>query len=814
MSNSIIEEYIYELTRAVGDSYMAVTNGVGTIGEPGTALFELNQISSLARASNPYFGILETTPSGFVVTEPGSGDTSKEVLISAGTIAYNNQVIYSKAQRLRYTREFAATYNTDDTYGVCLGIPLSEVQAVSAIHTTQVSVVVPSGSSVYELEVDDIQVAINLGFPLKAYVDNELIFIISGNNGKLQLDPQTLGMAQPHGINAQVYFIYEPRVKAICGLPVGSAHQSLQNPNLFSYYPPIPKDWLQIAKFLVEFDRNSLPQIVTGTIVSLVVDWPASNSGTPIFSDADAKAISAAANTAKVSLKRMQGAVNVNDIVTSLESYTNQLDNALTFKEYWGTKPFSKNNYFVKGVSFDNLARFEFPYSFAQAYYSAKKSDLQHTFAIFRGDLYQHNALTDTIPRGSPIPVTITSGLASGIPSTLRTGMYVYDITTVNSSGQEINPTYVPCISALTNSYVNEIKYTNGGEVLTNVAYYNIYRKANFVGNQVEYKLTQPNQITSLTPSIGSDLLPTTGVVLDQTLYYAIMHKPDTGILVGGAGIYLRFEPDTIVANTEEMLEVSLYEYDAGITSTIGNLVSAGTPIYFSEILSSATYKECKIRFDATCLDVNKDYWIVIKMSDNALDSNYDPTIDLLLGQNAEAPPSDYIMGSTADFGVALDLGTVDTCYKIYGYLDNGSDTGLTSSQRGIKITGVKALTPSRLRVYVPEIDTTGISADPFALLTGSSGYSGYDANSTNTRNELLVTVNATNSITGVQKELTTTVATDSVRGTEFLLGTETDIFDTVTDVYVSPGTNCRINKTNGQINWSIYDLITVETTL
>jgi hypothetical protein len=58
---------------------------------------------------------------------------------------------------------------------------------------------------------------------------------------------------------------------------------------------------------------------------------------------------------------------------------------------------------------------------------------------------------------------------------------------------------------------------------------------------------------------------------------------------------------------------------------------------------------------------------------------------------------------------------------------------------------------------------------------------------------------------------LTATVSKNTPRNTRILLGTTTDLFDRVEDVYVSPGNNLT-TYSNGLVDWSIYDLITIET--
>ena len=75
----------------------------------------------------------------------------------------------------------------------------------------------------------------------------------------------------------------------------------------------------------------------------------------------------------------------------------------------------------------------------------------------------------------------------------------------------------------------------------------------------------------------------------------------------------------------------------------------------------------------------------------------------------------------------------------------------------------------------------------------------------------MLVSVTAKYGTGGTEVTMTTTVPKGTPRDTRFLLGTETDLYDRVTNVIVSPGTDVtRVG--NGPILWDIYDLITVET--
>ena len=66
--SSKVEEIILELTRTIGNIYDALNYGIGDNDTPGSSIFEINNLLSLANSGFPYFGVLETAPLGFDVT--------------------------------------------------------------------------------------------------------------------------------------------------------------------------------------------------------------------------------------------------------------------------------------------------------------------------------------------------------------------------------------------------------------------------------------------------------------------------------------------------------------------------------------------------------------------------------------------------------------------------------------------------------------------------------------------------------------------------------------------------------------------------
>jgi hypothetical protein len=143
---------------------------------------------------------------------------------------------------------------------------------------------------------------------------------------------------------------------------------------------------------------------------------------------------------------------------------------------------------------------------------------------------------------------------------------------------------------------------------------------------------------------------------------------------------------------------------------------------------------------------------------------------------------------------------------KLRGFLDNGLSVKYPV-RRGLKFTNRISLNPRRLSVYVPPVDNIATAVSESYL----SAYDGIYTESTVTKNEMIVTVTARLGETGTPKTFTQTIPQGTSRSTRFTLGNSTDLFDRVDDVVVTPGTNLQ-RSNNGPIQWSLYDLFTVET--
>ncbi len=786
MAAQIIEEYITELTRAIGDLHLAIKNGVGSEYDPQTALFEITQLSDLASGGLPRFGVLETDPIGFEVTyDPDY--LQNFVSVSKAEVGYAGQQITVSPQEVFVARSFASTYATSYQYGVRLGFPIEEAQKSTITYATTIAESVSNGAQT--VKVTDMEMAKSLGFPLESRIGTKYVVFSGLDTTKtyLQVDPAFGGISGNHAVGTRVHFIYEPKVRAVCGLPVDSAFQSADDPETFLYYPPLPKNWLPVANLLMENPANPILVGTSGdyAIHRTVVEWPQANASTPVFSNEDAIDIVRACNVAKTSYRQILKAISPGDLIRALESYTNAIaaTPASSFRSYWAERSFRATDYFGRGVSFDNLERFEFPESFAQAYFDLIGEDIQHTWGVFRGDLYN---VTSPLAGTAPATVTAESLVAGDIPSSLNRGSYVYGVSAVTTAG-ETPPKYVQTL-ADNNSpelYINHLKWS----AVSGAIHYHIYRKATTTGDQSEYRLTSNGEI------IGSGTFTDVGFVpaADEslsTVYTAIKITASGGSYLGGIGVKLK--TSALLTNTEESFDVLLYSDNAGVP---GTLLATGTPILFKNI--GVTYSEHRSKIDKP-LTLASNYWIVFHRTAAPAGG----TVSI----NRTTTGSDTL-ATSADGSTWSTLDNKSPWYKLYSFIDNNI-TGEYSTRRGVRLTGRISLQPRRLSVFVPPIEP---STDFRFPMYGVPGDIITDPETSETKNELIVVVTARLGELGTPTSFTQVIPQGTARNTRFLLGNETQLFDRIDDIQITPGSDLDLGA-NNQIKWSIYDMITVET--
>ena len=804
----MVEEYIYELVRAIGDMHSAIQDGVGNESTPKTALFELYQLEQLTSNQLPAFGILESNPDGFI----GSYDSAIDkyfVNFSSGEVGYNGQRLVIPAQKIAIRRVFSDTYGAGYIYGIRVGFSLAEAEKSTQSYSTTTSASTLANAT--ELPVNNIALVESLGFPISAHVNNvfvrfsginsdgtALVVDAGYDNGVgLVTDPLRFGrISTAISSGSPVYFIYEPKLSVLYGLPV--VHGGT-NPETFHYFPPMPDTWLPIADMLAgtpedpELTEDAGEPVITRTVQA----YPTPDSTSPIFDTADASTISRATKQTRIALRQSRDNASLANMISAMEEYTAQVADSSEqdFRQYWASRSFKPTSYFARGVSFAGLERFNFPSKFAQAYYDVRGVDVQHTFAVFRGDLFDYSY---GIVGDAPANVNVSSYVYdnvywSGESFSMGRGTYIYGVSAVTNNG-ETPVTYASTTASYSSQsyFVNHIEF----DEVTDALFYHIYRRSNITGDQIDYRLTSVGEVSGY----GSHTMPVLTYDTTRTMssaYEAIKFTASGTLL---QGIRVQVQTSATITNPLSYLSFSIYSDNAGVP---GSLVSTITETVEYGDLSAVT-KTLLLKCQATLTDGNS-YWLVMHQSSA-------PT-----GGTIKFIASSATV--TAKYATATTLPTWSTVnnltayiHPMYGYIDSGV-TGQSITQRGIKLTGDIALEPRRLRVYVPPVETNSLirGRDPVVAFNGDDTYDLSDPENSPTKNELVVTITARSGSNGTPQTFTVTVPQNTVRGTEFLIGSELDLFDRVDEVLITPGSDLSMDA-NYRIAWSLYDFVTVET--
>ena len=811
--SSKVEEIVLELTKTVGNIYDALNYGIGDVNIPGSSIFEINNLLSMANSGYPYFGILETAPLGCDVTYDITYDPYY-VTVRSGQVAYNGSVFNLQPQKIPLKKEWSTNYSSGGfgssyKYGVTLGLPIAEVQKASQTWTTTVSTTCLSGTNI--LYVKDTSIAINLGFPLQAFVGNYLITFSKVTDDLLGLivDPSYYNgssfgtLPATYYLDNPVTFLFQPRVKFITGFPV---LESNENVSTFDYFPPLPQSWIPIGKVMVKNPENPLV-VDSGTgLTRTVVDMPTDISTYQILGDSSDKSLiiqsCIEANNALQSFKYND---YVRNTVSSVYRYLTTIssNSSLSNRELLETQPFRKTEFYSKGTSFSGLERFELPYNFSKAYYETIGSDLQHTFAVFRGDLITYNAAIGSDNTAAATGLTNLVIPCSNYISSLSSGTQIYGVTIVYNISTDEYVESIPVYSNLissnytSNNYLVELNWSGAG--ITNPLFYNVYKKPQLSSDLIERKLTNTDEIqypaynTILSVEDDTDLLLRNGKT-------AFKITPIEDCFVGGVTFKLNYTAggqSTGYGTTG--LSLSIYSA-TGTTPTPNGMISSESVLRNSDITQGTN--EYTVKFNSGVnLDQGTSYWLVI-----------DKPSDFTTALGSTSLYTRVISGGSGQGLTSVNNGTSWTgsggtaYYKFRGYLDDGNIPGEVL-KRGIKLTNRIALEPRQLSVYVPNVEDLTISN---VVFNGSTtGIATTDDQSI--KNDLIVTVIAKNGDNGIPTTLTTTIPKGTLRNQRFTLGNDLQVFDRVIDAYITPGENLtRIN--NGPILWDIYDLITVET--
>jgi hypothetical protein len=809
--SSKVEEIVLELTKTVGNIYDALNYGIGDVDTPGSSIFEINNLLSMANTGYPYFGVLETAPLGLEPTYDITYDPYY-VTVRSGQVAYNGSVFNLQPQKIPLKKEWSKNYSSGGfgasyKYGVTLGLPISEVQKATQTWVTTVSTTCLSGTNI--LYVKDVSIAVNLGFPIQAFVGNYLITFSNATEDQtgLIVDPSYYNgssfgtLPATYYLDNPVTFLFQPRVKYITGFPV---LESNENVLTFDYFPPLPQSWIPIGKVMIKNPEN--PVVVdSGTgLTRTVVDMPTDISTYQILGDSvDRNLIIQSCNEANSALTSYKSNDYVRNTVSAVYRYisTVSANSNQTNRELLATQPFRKTEFYSKGTSFSGLERFELPYNFAKAYYETIGSDLQHTFAIFRGDLITYNAAIGSNNTAAATGFSTSIVPCSNYVSSLSSGTQIYGVSIVYNISTDEYVESIPVYSNLISSnytssnYLVELTWTGAG--ITNPLFYHVYKKPQLSSDLIERKLTNIDEIQYPSYNTMLSIEDDTDLVLRNGLT-AFKITPNENCFVGGVTLKLKYlAGGQSTGSGTTGLDISIYSA-TGSTPTPNGIITSSSLIRNSDILQGTNEYTVKFNTGANLLQ-GTSYWLIINKPS-----------DFATGLGSTTLYTRVVAGSSGQGLTSVNSGSSWTgtggtaYYKFRGYLDDGNIAG-EILRRGVKITNRIALEPRRLSVYVPLVDD--LTSSNVVFNGSTTGIATTDDQTI--KNDLVVTVIAQNGESGAPTTLTTTVPKGTPRNQRFDLGNDLQLFDRIIDAYVTPGTDLtRIN--NGPILWDIYDLITI----
>jgi len=810
--SSKVEEIILEIARVAGKIYDTNLYGIGSVETPNSAIFEINNLFNLATYGLPYFGTIETDPLGFQISYDVANDPYN-VIIGSGQVSYQSSTFQISQQSIPLKKDFSKSYDAYYKYGIVVGFPLSEAQKANSVWETTISQNISSGSSL--IYINDLTIPTNIGFPLEAHVGSLYLRFIGLNDDAtaLKIDP-SFKIGSNYGItsslisiNTPVRFIVSPKLKYVTGYPIFTTSE---NPDLFNYYPPLPNDWLPIAKILVKYPDYP---VVAGTgndaFIRTVNDYPTDSSSNPILGNSTDKGmVIDACNAAINDLSSFSNTISISSIVQALRLYTSKqyTNTQSSFRKFWSLQPFRASSYYSKGLNYNGLEKFLLPYNFAKAYFETVGEDTHHIFATFRGDLITYNSALMGTQKVAQSSLSTSILPCSNYRSSLDSGTQIYGVSVVSNIslteyGESI-PTYTSEISSNTTigNYMSEINWSGTG--LSNPMFYHIYKRPKLASELLERKLTYISEINYSTyntyvtvPDINNFLFP--------SVYFATRIVPSENFYCGGVTIKAGFlNTADSVYNPDDYLSIGIYSSPYYYPS-ISTPLSSVSQLRYGDLVNG-TSNEYTVKFDQGAnLQIGLSYWTVITKNTDLL-TGFGTTENLYIRTGTDSISESLYSSDGLTWTAIGDKSYV----KLRGYLDNGSVTGETI-RRGVQYTNRVAFAPQRLSVYVPPVEDlsglTGLRYDGVTTAIAST-------TDTTIKNELIVTVTARNGESGTPTTFSATIPKGTTRDTRFLLGTTTDLFDRVDDVLITPGTNLTRNN-NGPVLWDVYDLITIETT-
>ena len=857
---NVNNSFLVDLSQSIGISYDLKSNVLGSTSTPNSALFNISQIGSIITTGRPIFGVYDNANSFATIA---FFDTGTDVIFqfSPGIVFYQTNLVNMPSQSIQVKSDL-------DTAGTKLFkfyLDYNDFNLAAAVFNSTITSI--SGSIIY---VDQLPSVNYLNNFKSVNINNYLFGVASINSGAnaiyLTQDPSGYAF-----VGSTLTLIFQPVIKYITtfaatgsppdvNIPTSGIILAAATVNItgsvgsLSYACPLGVEKLFEAYPIYDSPSGFFPNQASYNAFVISVN-----------------------NSIKAYATVQNYNIESNLVNSFISYTSGISSNAGGFDQYWHSQPLEPTGIFQYGLGFDGLQKVDFDYRFKNFWYFYKGVDLIRTYAVFRGDIYGGNAYIGQSLGVFPGSSTLSSYVDFTGNSIINNGTYSYGISAVTPQGEyapTFNADSNFFFDKKINNYLGWTSPTISNSLFFHI-YKNVRQINGFqqqrLTNPFEVQYSSLNDVilanTSATPlgvsssyfafkiknsdnsqgiigGIGfnafiTDPTPLTGIqscliVSPGSNYispYVLITGNGTGASIsisttagGGIGSVLVtsfgsgytytptltiFDSETNSGGSGAQLLPVLSQLSCGIytgtsTAPIGTEIERMQSIPVASISSSYLMNMPTVKENFIGLSSNTNYWAVFSMNvPYALSANQQIKFRVSSGYSTNFATSNSLPTWNS---------TVSSPSQIIklGFVDQGS-TGNVTSSRGVNLTNDKSAYPARIQIYVPNLNLDTLGYDDVGASASFIG--GSIISTAPIQNSMSISVLASNSVTGYQTTLSGTLPRGTNRGTSILLGDETDLFDSVIDVFVAPDLEAGVNFVTGTsvINWTIYDTFTID---
>lgn len=852
---TVSENFLYNLSQSIGISYNLKSNVLGSTTNPNSALFNLNQIRSILLYGAPIFGVYDSPNTFSINFDP----VANVFNITSGQVFFNTNLISVPSQTISVT-------NYTDTPGqkyYQFYLDYNDFNLASTIFSATITNVNGNIITVNQL-------------PSQQYLNNFTQVNINGyllNIISIDINTNTITLNQIVNsftfINSTINLIYQPVVKnlittATSGLPpvlnipssgiiLGSATLSVSNSLTYSLIGTINKLFISypnytnpVSLFPNQSSYNSFLASVNTSIrlYNTIQDYSIESSLVNSF---------------------INYTSSISDTSTTFDQYWHSQPYMPTKFFQYGTgyqglqKPdFDKRfkDFWHEYQNVDltrTLAIFRGDIYGGNAYIGSKIGGFTGTVNVSNYIDYSGNSTLSTgtysygvsavSPSGEYVPVFATSSnnyLNSNVNNYISwtspsiSNLLFFHIYRNGQQATGFNQNRLTSPFEITKYTLNDTILTQNGTQgigSSNFAFKilpsssnsgiigGIYFSASIIDNTALTGI-QSCKIVSYGSNYISPYVVISGTgkgasisLSTSTVNGVVGCITSANVISLGSG-YTKSTTISIFDNASNtaggaVIVPVLSQLNCGIyTGTLSNPVGAAITTLQSISIASINSGSIQTPIDMCAqtnfigLSSNINYWAVFSMNTpyNLSSSQLIKFATNSTYNTNYATTNDYLNWSTGNSNCQIAK---------LGFLDQGS-SGTTTSSNGVYLTNDICSTPVQLQLYIPNMDFSSSTIN----FTGSQALPyGLGITVLPIQNSMTVYVTAQNSITGIQSTLIGNIPKGTPRNTSILLGSSTDVFDSVLNVFVEPNLNLGVNfiKNTTIINWTVFDFFSVD---